>query len=229
MFVRLFMVLTIGENMRNVPKLSNKDDVIKVFFVRHGETDYNIKNLRQGQLDIPLNKNGEKQAKDVAKILCQKIEKIERNKVCLVCSDLQRAKDTAKMIQKELKLPQVIEERDIRETNYGNAEGKSREVLLDYINYEAYNNFDHPEYWSFKYRGETAETREIVANRFYRGVQKYIANYPDKKILIFVSHSNCIKLFLEKYIFGKKIPKLGNGQFEYLELRNFAKLASNYY
>ena len=29
-----------------------------IYFVRHGETDYNVAGIAQGQLDIPLNKKG---------------------------------------------------------------------------------------------------------------------------------------------------------------------------
>ena len=34
-----------------------------IYFVRHGETEYNVLNLMQGHKDIPLNENGIHQAK----------------------------------------------------------------------------------------------------------------------------------------------------------------------
>lgn len=44
-------------------------DKFRVYFVRHGETDWNRTRKLQGQLDVPLNETGLKQSMLVGKAL----------------------------------------------------------------------------------------------------------------------------------------------------------------
>ena len=63
-----------------------------IFFVRHGETDYNTQGRVQGQLDIPLNDNGINQAKQLS-------ENLKEYKIDIIfCSPLLRARKTAEII-----------------------------------------------------------------------------------------------------------------------------------
>ncbi|MFR8426389.1 MAG: phosphoglycerate mutase family protein [Roseburia inulinivorans] len=48
-----------------------KGRAMKLYFVRHGETEWNVKKKIQGKTDIPLNENGIRQAKELA---CQLVE-----------------------------------------------------------------------------------------------------------------------------------------------------------
>jgi broad specificity phosphatase PhoE len=68
------------------------DSNLKVVIWRHGQTDWNIENRFQGHSDIPLNKVGEYQAKEAAKVLAgMKPDRI-------IASDLMRAKATAQAL-----------------------------------------------------------------------------------------------------------------------------------
>ena len=104
---------------------------MKIYVVRHGQTDYNINGLFQGRKDIPLNSVGIKQAEETA----QKFKNISVD--IILVSPLTRAKETAKYISNVTGVKPIIEQ-DLIERNFGDMEGKpNREycnikMLLDY-------------------------------------------------------------------------------------------------
>ena len=63
-----------------------------IYLTRHGETEWNEKKLVQGHTDIPLNKKGVEQAKQLGR----ELKNIHFEAV--FSSDLLRAKDSAKII-----------------------------------------------------------------------------------------------------------------------------------
>ena len=88
-----------------------------IYLVRHGETEWNEKKLIQGHSDIPLNKKGEIQAKQLG----EKLKDIHFEAV--FSSDLVRAKRTAEIMVLEKKLA-VITTKALRERLFGRYEGK---------------------------------------------------------------------------------------------------------
>jgi broad specificity phosphatase PhoE len=88
------------------------------FFIRHGETDWNRQEMMQGHSDIPLNDTGRDQAAKAAAAFTDHTIRL------LVVSPLLRAKETAEILNKNLKA-HIILEPDIRERNFGDLEGKS--------------------------------------------------------------------------------------------------------
>ncbi|MCL2228391.1 MAG: histidine phosphatase family protein [Firmicutes bacterium] len=93
-----------------------------IYLLRHGETDFNVKNLLMGQLDIPLNANGISQAHsaitDVTKIKFDYI----------FSSDLARARQTAEIINKHLNLNITFDKR-LREVGLGELQGRERKNI----------------------------------------------------------------------------------------------------
>lgn len=89
-----------------------------IIFVRHGESEYNIKNLVQGWTDNPLTEKGVYDANSVSK----KLEDTEID--LIVCSPLMRARKTAEIINKCHNKKICIDKR-LLERGKGSFEGTS--------------------------------------------------------------------------------------------------------
>lgn len=96
--------------------LSSGDLIMKLYLIRHGETDWNTVKRLQGATDIPLNENGE----HLAKITGDGMKDISFD--LIFSSPLKRAYRTAELIRGERKIPIIKEER-IREICFGDYEG----------------------------------------------------------------------------------------------------------
>ena len=89
---------------------------VAFWFLRHGETDWNTKDLSQGAVDIPLNETGLAQARSASLLL--------RNKgiTSIISSPLSRARVTAETAAAELGLPVHFDE-GLKEVSFGVQEG----------------------------------------------------------------------------------------------------------
>jgi len=68
---------------------------MKIFFVRHGETDANAKKIMMGQrIDEPLNEFGRRQAEELASLLPNSFD-------IIFSSPLKRTAQTAEIISKK--------------------------------------------------------------------------------------------------------------------------------
>jgi probable phosphoglycerate mutase len=98
---------------------------LKLYFVRHGETDWNRAQRYQGQRDIPLNATGRSQAisngRALADVLAGEVDAID-----YVASPLMRARETMELMRRQLGLPAQGYRTDarLREIHYGHWEGE---------------------------------------------------------------------------------------------------------
>jgi broad specificity phosphatase PhoE len=90
---------------------------VPFWYLRHGQTDWNVQGLSQGNVDIPLNETGLAQAKQAA------VKMRHRGITSIVASPLSRARVTAEIVAEALGLD-VILEPDLREVSWGVQEGK---------------------------------------------------------------------------------------------------------
>ena len=100
-----------------------------IYYIRHGETQWNAEGRLQGTQDVPLNDLGRKQAAHAGNILADLLVRDGRSTTSLafVASPLGRAWATMELVRGTLKLPPgdyTIDER-LREIGYGEWEGST--------------------------------------------------------------------------------------------------------
>lgn len=152
------------------------------YFLRHGETEWNVDGRAQGQADIPLNETGVAQAKRAAEI-------VKGLGIATICtSPLSRAYETARMSAEAAGLPlHVID--DLKECSFGTAEGLPRGPwILDF--------------WKKGIVPEGAEPFPDFLARALRGINTALAM--DGPVLI-VAHAGIYRCVLHE----TEIPPMG--------------------
>ena len=117
---------------------------MKIYLVRHGETDWNLANKIQGQTDTPLNDNGKKQAQELAEKVSREMGKVRS----IYSSRQKRALDTARIIGRELMLTPIVHQ-GLEEICLGRWEGYTwkqvREVFPEeYQNWHQNRRYQAP-------------------------------------------------------------------------------------
>ncbi len=157
------------------------------FFVRHGETDWNVQKRTQGQsAKTSLNETGRMQAASAASIL--KAYPID----LVISSDLDRAKETAEIIAKELGAEVSFDER-LRERDFGVLEGLTREEVEEKglsSEREKINANRHE-------KPKGGESWNAVEARMIEALHHHKKNHHHKNIVI-VSHGATLKILFEK-------------------------------
>ena len=100
-----------------------------IYYIRHGETEWNAEGRLQGAQDIPLNDLGRKQAANSGRILADLFARDGRNYSSLpyVASPLSRARLTMELVRGSLRLTPddyALDDR-LREIGYGHWEGST--------------------------------------------------------------------------------------------------------
>jgi len=156
---------------------------MKIFFMRHGETDYNKKMIMQGALDTELNDIGKSQAK----IASEEVSKL--NIDIIICSPQKRALETAKIIAKKInKEVEVIVDERLRERSFGELEGVKIEDLLKENPLFLKKISTDDECFI-----EGVESLEEVKSRI-DSVLKFIKNNYDNNRILIISHGAVLRI-----------------------------------
>lgn len=173
-----------------------------IYAIRHGQTDWNQKGIIQGGgSDCPLNSQGIQQAA----LLAEKLKKFNITKI--YSSDLLRAKQTTEEINKILKV-EVFYSPLLRETNYGEVEGKDEVDINKIEKYMKICNAIDAGDNNAHFPG--GESRNMVVNRFIRFLQQI----KDNTNILISSHGGILRSV--SCLYGgedKKIPNCGGISF----------------
>lgn len=134
-----------------------------IYFLRHGETDWNAEQRVQGHLDTPLNDKGRGQAARNGRALAEIID--DASTFDFVSSPLVRASETMEIVRWELGLHPKAYRTDLRlrEYNLGDWQGHLyADVQRNFPEQIAERDRDP---WNFRYPGEGGESFELLSER----------------------------------------------------------------
>ncbi len=116
-----------------------------IYFIRHGQTDWNVIRRKQGQTNVPLNNFGREQAKrngiELKKILTKDLSAYD-----FVSSPLCRTRETMEIVRTELGLAAKGYRTDERlmEINYGKWQGNTWDELRQKVPEQVHARFTDP-------------------------------------------------------------------------------------
>jgi len=156
---------------------------MRILLIRHGQTDYNIKDVYQGAMDVPLNDKGHAQAGVVA-------ERLKGFPVrAIYSSPLRRARATLDRIAAHHK-PEPVFLDDLKEIHLGEWQGKSdTEVKRRYASFfeERKRLGDY-----YEARAPGGESYKDLTERSLRALERIVAEVDEGPVLV-VTHGGVIK------------------------------------
>lgn len=176
---------------------------MKLYIIRHGETDYNKNEIIQGRSDFELSTAGINQAIEAGRYL----KELNYHFTKAYSSPLSRAYNTLKYILDEMHLNLEIKvEKDLIERDFGELEGMklTKEVRMLVVGDNA----------------KGFEKLEVLTNRVKNELLKIVSESKEDDEIIIVTHSHVIKPILmmldkENYNLNSRLYNLGMVTLEY--------------
>lgn len=134
-----------------------------VYFVRHGQTDWNAEHRLQGQADTSLNDNGRAQARRNGRRLAELIGSAEG--FDFVASPLARTRETMELVREAMGLPRAGYRTDPRlvEVHFGDWQGHTLAELDE--RRPGSSDARAADKWNFVPPGAEAESYEMLHRR----------------------------------------------------------------
>lgn len=153
---------------------------MKIYIIRHGLTELNKKKKVNGQIDEPLAPEGVEQAKAAISLIPKGVKYI-------YCSSLQRARQTAEIINSNLNHP-LSSVDEFTEIHMGTLAGYSWEEMESGLNLKRKHRTV-----TFDYRPYGGESVKEVKKRVTEFLKKVKQKHKDNEVLI-VTHGGIIRL-----------------------------------
>ena len=162
-----------------------------LYLVRHGETEWNTKDILQGHLDSALTERGLAQAR----ALVDRFRDVEFT--AIFSSDVTRAQRTAEIIALERKMA-VGTNKLLRERNWGRYDGVAAQRYRDECKelIARYNQLSREQRWSFKFFDDI-ESFEEIFTRFLTFLREVAAAHAGHNVLC-VTHLDVLGALLLK-------------------------------
>lgn len=152
---------------------------MKIYLLRHGETDWNIEGRLQGRMDIPMNESGIEQVAAIGQFLKNSGFWVGR----IISSPLVRAKQTTEIIAKAINFKgNILFDELLLERSFGKLEGELWSSEIDL------NDAKHG-----------IESVESLCQR----AQEILLKYVDEKDVLVVAHGAIIKAMVAAWTNGK--------------------------
>lgn len=181
---------------------------VTFYYVRHGETLFNVMNRMQGFCDSPLTKKGINNAKEAREIL----KDIPLDAVYVSTSE--RCRDTCQIIIEGRNIP-VYEKKGLKEVNFGTFEGVEVDKNLEEINRRRGTGI----HWD----DCGGDSNESFGKRVRETYQEIYEQCKDGDQILIVSHG-AAWLWMQGILLGIDSNKFG----AYKESKGLTKLPNGY-
>lgn len=165
---------------------------MEIFFVRHGQTDWNLNRKWQGWIDIPLNGEGQRQA-HARRIHLPPVHRV-------IASPLSRAYETARILAGHENIETHL---DLREINLGDAEGISMEEIPVRFGSQAMDMWVDYSEIGMQYGFPNGESKKDLFRRIDRFLNSLEYRHQEK--LLVVTHGIWIRNLIWKL--NQEVPE----------------------
>lgn len=164
-----------------------------ITLIRHGQTNWNVDGRWQGHAAVPLNEVGRTQAKILARYLHNTTARR------MISSDLLRTRETADIINDQLRLPISFDNR-FREIDVGEWQG----LTVDEVKAWDTDRFEHFVSDMYSIPRPGGESYELLGNRGIVAMKDLATRYPNEHTLV-VTHGGTIRQIVKR-LTGVEIP-----------------------